>query len=968
VDACSRDPLPEPRPPVSPSTPDLEFEQVLATCLEQMERDGSAALHAICASHPRLAERLRRRVSLLVAANLLDLGPSLERLPERLGDFEPLERLGVGGMGVVHRARQVSTGRDVALKLVRPEQLVFPESRARFRREVELSARMHHPSILPVLAVGETDGLPWFAMELVRGTSLSALLVELRRRFPDPARIDPSLLPEIVRGLTPESLREDSGFQAGPSWRAWSLGAARAVALALAYAHGRGVLHRDVKPSNVLVAIDGRIFLSDLGLASDPGESSLTRSSSAVGSLPYMAPEVLEGEPADARSDVYGVGALLYELLTLHRPFEAGSAASLMRAILSGSPTPPRRHLPRLGADDEAVLLRALAHEPARRYATAAELVEDLDHLLARRPTRARPAGVFLRALRFAQRRPASATAVGLGALVLLAGPLGWELNRMRTLRAVQEAYDKEREARTTSERHFRSALSAIGHVLRDTATHELEDVPRMQRARLVAIDRALELLSELERDRPDDSDVAAERTQLFLSRAQVLYDLGRLDEAVDEYERSIAAERALSGRDAPASARRNRADTLLLALRGKAKVLQACLRYSEALDLQREIVRLTRGRCAADPEDAGGKRDLAIALADLAESHRVVQGPAPARPLLEEGYQVARELAAAAPAEAAFAWAFGRLARDRGELELELGDDELAWRLVTQGLEALRVASALAPEKRFYQFDVATALVVLAEVELARGDLGRAESGYREALALLDALVQDFPDSTRYRRERANAKDLLAIALGNSQGRFHDAAELQEEVVAELEALLAAQPSRCDLRSRTALAAGNLANSLNNARERVERALELAERGLELLEPCRGLETYPIAIPMQELLLRYQRALALCFLDDLVAAHEAIEAFGAGVGDDARMVRFVSDLWNEWILALRRVEPASELRDELELEPRARMYETLRRAIDLGYRNLEELRTTPALDPFRGDPELVEILETIGG
>ncbi len=948
---------------------DPEFERVLEACLAGMERDGTAALESACSAHPVLADRLRRRVGLLAAANLLDLGPGLDARPKRLGDFEPLERLGMGGMGVVHRARQVSTGRHVALKLVRPEQLVFQESRARFRREVELSARMHHPAILPVLAVGESGGLPWFAMELVHGTSLAALLAELRRRELDPAELDPLILPEVVLDLNPECLRQATAFETVPSWRAWALRAARDVAAALTHAHGQGVLHRDVKPSNVLLGLDGRIFLTDFGLASNPGDSSLTRSSSAVGSLPYMAPEVLGGEGASARSDVYGVGALLYELLTLHRPFEGESAGALMRAILSGSPVPPRRHSRQLGADDEAVLLRALDREPARRYVTASDLVEDLENLIARRPTRARPLGPLQRLARFAARRPSAAAAAGLGALVLVAGPIGWELNRMRTLRRVQIAHDQERVARAAAERHFRAALSAIGHVLRDTAVDELEDVPRMQRARLVAIDRALELLTELERDRSGDVDVAVERGELHSSRGLVLYDLGDLEQGMLELDRSAAIARGLIEGESAAAAHRDRATAILLeSLSGGAKLLQASLCFSEAAVLQREVVRLGRESIAASPDEPSLMRGLALALANLAESSLRISGPASARPLLFEGYRLARESREARPEDAQFAWTFGRLARDRGERELELGELALAHVLAEEGLVALREASALAPESRFYQFDVAMALVAMAEVDLAGSSLGLAESGYREALAILDGLVRDFPESLRYRRERAVAKEYLAIALANGRGRFAEAAQLQEAVVAELETLLASRPSRRDLRFRAALACSNLANSLTHARKDLDRVLELSDRGLELLEPCAAIEMYPLGIPRLGMLLVYNRALALCLSDDLDAAWTAIEAFEDRIDDDARMTRFVSDLWNEWILALRRVSPSGGEREELEREPRARMYRSLRLAIERGYRDLEELRTNPALDPFRQDEDYLRILELAGG
>src|SRR5690606_32092732 len=216
--------------------------------------------------------------------------------PERLGDFRLLERLGGGGMGVVYRAEQVSLRREVALKLVRPDQLYFPGTRERFRREVAIVAGLSHPGIVPVYAFGEEDGLPFFAMEYVRGATLAETLDALRGGTFGPAGGE-----AIAAAIAARSASADDGAASAMFEGAWEqicTRIAREIAEALEHAHRRGVVHRDVKPSNVMVTSSGRVMLLDFGLSSTSGSERITRSGSVLGSLAYMAPEQLRGAEA----------------------------------------------------------------------------------------------------------------------------------------------------------------------------------------------------------------------------------------------------------------------------------------------------------------------------------------------------------------------------------------------------------------------------------------------------------------------------------------------------------------------------------------------------------------------------------------------------------------------------------------------------------------------------------------------
>jgi eukaryotic-like serine/threonine-protein kinase len=462
-------------------------------------------------------------------------------------------------MGVVWRAWQEPPGREVALKVVRPEQLLFPESRVRFRREVELASRLQHPAILPVLALGEDRGLPWFATELIPGTSLGELLLRLRQRFDQPGSVDLAALPGMVAeagGLA--AVGEAWRNRAGKPHRDWThcaLEIGRELAEALAHAHSRGVLHRDIKAQNVLISVSGRVWLADFGLASAEGEASLTASQAAVGSLPFMAPEVLVGGAVDVRADVYSLGVLLYELLLLRRPFEGPHSQALVTAILAGEVPRPRALEPQLSADLEALLLTALARDPAQRYATAAALQADLEALLDGRPTMARPRGLLGRLGLLVRRRPAAALAAILGAVLVVGGPTTFGVQASRAASAVRTERDRTVEAqqaraktaeeaadRIALERDravaaYQRAIQAVESML-SKVSDDLAYLPAMEALREDLLEEAVELLSAIV---AEGGLLAGERAPLELATAharlaELYQQLGRGDQARQAY------------------------------------------------------------------------------------------------------------------------------------------------------------------------------------------------------------------------------------------------------------------------------------------------------------------------------------------------------------------------------------------------------------------------------------------------
>lgn len=367
--------------------------------------------------------------------------------PDRLGDFRIVREIGRGGMGVVYEAVQESLGRPVAVKVL--PRRTDPAERERFRLEARTAARLHHTHIVPVYADGEHDGLCFFAMQLVTGVGLDELTRYLANGSDGsmisgrPDRVQ--LAESVSRGLAGAG---DSLAQPyAPDNSYWRQVARLSVQVgeALHAAHAHGVLHRDVKPANLLLDAGGHVWVSDFGLAKPHALSSPGPDAGFSGTLCYMAPEALDGH-GSPRTDVYGLGVTLYELLTLRRAFLQRDHDELVRAIRTGQLTSPRILCPSLPRDLDAIVLRAMARDPDRRYASASELAEDLRRFLDGRPVAARPVGPVGRGCRWAARNPAVAVLSGVVAFLLFAVTGVSAVGYVNTRRALEaESHERGR-------------------------------------------------------------------------------------------------------------------------------------------------------------------------------------------------------------------------------------------------------------------------------------------------------------------------------------------------------------------------------------------------------------------------------------------------------------------------------------------------------------------------------------------
>src|SRR6266576_2773020 len=316
------------------------------------------------------------------------------------GDYELLEQIGRGGQGVVFRARQKSLNRIVALKVIGLGHWATEAHLKRFRLEAEAAARLEHPGIVPIHEVGERDGSCYFSMKFIEGGQLD----EVARRAPMPIRHTVELIAKVARTVH--------------------------------YAHDHGILHRDIKPGNILLDAKGEPHLTDFGLARlVETESSITQTLDVIGTPSYMAPEQAVGNNAAVSSatDVYGLGAVLYQLLTGQPPFAGGTTYETIKLLLDTEPRQPRLLNPKIDRDLSTICLKCLEKDPTRRYSSALGLAEDLERWLKHEPIAARHVGPVVRGKKWVRRNPTSALLTA--SLIALAAAAGWIIWKSELIR-----------------------------------------------------------------------------------------------------------------------------------------------------------------------------------------------------------------------------------------------------------------------------------------------------------------------------------------------------------------------------------------------------------------------------------------------------------------------------------------------------------------------------------------------------
>jgi serine/threonine-protein kinase len=669
--------------------------------------------------------------------------------------YEVLSELGRGGMGVVYKARQVRLKRLVALKLVLAGPHAGPAHLARFQLEAQAAARLQHPNVVQVYEIGEQDGRPYFSLEFVDGGSLAQKLA--------------------------------AGPLSGDEASRLLLTLARAIH----FAHQRGVIHRDLKPANVLLTADGTAKVADFGLAkqldTDAGQ---TQSGALLGTPSYMAPEQARGQVQSIgpATDVYALGAILYECLTGRPPFRGITVLDTLEQVQTQDPVPPSRLQPKLPRDLETICLKCLQKEQGRRYASAEALADDLGRFQNGDSIQARPTPAAERLLVWARRRPtlAALLAVILLAVVSLVGGSLW-YNAL-----LQQAIDHEKasadEARTQRERaeaHFAKAQEAVNRLLTRVGEHRLADVPGMDQLRGELMQDALQFYQGFLREQDDPAPAVRHETALAHMRVGLIrHLLGQTDVA----------------RQHNAEARR---------------MLQTL---------------------------ADEHPEVPVYSKDLAQTHLLAgdMDQDDQRPTSEAHYRAALalwdRLRQDHPDDTVPVRAMSQAYNNLGNLLGVFGQMDESEKALKQALTLRRQLAEATPEADDRRHDVAQTLHNLAGLFQKTNRAGEAETHYREARELFGELVKLWPRSVLYQSELAACESDLATLYG-AIGRQAEAEETYTKALARRATLAREHPGVPSFQAALANSHYSLAGLYRHTGRR-DKAIEAYQKAIALLTP----------------------------------------------------------------------------------------------------------------------------------
>ncbi len=509
------------------------------------------------------------------------------------GDYEITRELARGGMGVVFLARQVSLNRKVALKMILAGQLADDIDVKRFYTEAEAAANLDHPGIVPIHEVGQHDGQHYFSMGFVEGQSLAQLLAT----GPLPPRDAAALLAK--------------------------------VADAIEYAHSRGVIHRDLKPGNILLGPNGNPRVTDFGLAKKvAGDSGLTASGQIMGTPSFMPPEQAGGNRGDVgpAADVYSLGATLYAMVTGRPPFQAATAMDTVIQVVGNEPVAPRRLNAGIPRDLETIVLKCLEKEPAKRYESAAALAGDLRRFLSGEPILARPVGPAERAWRWSKRNRLVASLLTIVAILTAAGTttitvlwLRAESSRREALAATERTKQALKDEMAASARAEASAATARRAV--NDYLDKITDSPQLHRPGLIGLRRdlltqALTYYENFLRDSATDPSLHAEAAAAQNRAAMIQTELGDTNRAIETGRRAVDLVERLVRDHPETSAYRQLLARSLVSL---ANALRTTRQPQEALAAYRRAAEIHETLFRTEPANTDYAADLAVTWSNLA-------------------------------------------------------------------------------------------------------------------------------------------------------------------------------------------------------------------------------------------------------------------------------------------------------------------------------------------------------------
>jgi tRNA A-37 threonylcarbamoyl transferase component Bud32/tetratricopeptide (TPR) repeat protein len=626
------------------------------------------------------------------------------------GDYQVIETIAKGGMGIVFKARQRKLNRIVAIKMILAGQFADRADVERFYTEAEAAAALSHPNIVRIYEIGEVQGQHFFSMEYIEGHSLADLVRE------NP--LAPRRAAEVVR----------------------------TIAETMQFAHEKGIVHRDLKPSNVLVDAQQRPLITDFGLAKhQENESQLTVSGAVIGTPSYMPPEQAEGKGSliGPRSDLYSLGAILYELVTGRPPFRAASPFETIRQVIQDEPLSPRLVNPGVPMDLETICLKCLQKDPARRYATSQDLADELGRFLRGEPILARPIGSLARLWRLCRRYPVAASAIAAAVLLLVTTAVVSTSASIVTARAL-----------AASEQSLRDAMQVVEDFLTKVSEDTLLNQPGLQPVRRELLEKALAYYQKFLRQRANDPRVQRELAGAMFRVGQITELLESPDKALPSYEEARTMQTAQLARR-PGDPELLKALGNTLNAIGTVRVKQK--EYDAARQEYREAIAVRQRLASADPSNGEYQRVLANTCMNLGLAAFNAGAQAAAREQLDESQRIrAAALAASPPGETEL-----KLRCDLGKGHFSLGNlaaagDDRAAAIAefTAAVAEFERVVAVRPEDLDNQKLLATCYRRLGDLQGDQPEVAR--RWYSQALARLTPLARKNPDVVDYQTEQA--------------------------------------------------------------------------------------------------------------------------------------------------------------------------------------------------------------------